>query len=276
MNPELEKKLIEDLEKSGFSSELRSIRTFLSCSWGCSGFANYFDQDEEKIRGVDLIAWKEGDEVLANGVFVRVEYLIVGEVKKSQKPWILFKEERSYIIDDYLNNLVYLCDPNIPYKYKDAMAQDSLYKRFGWMAYGIHESFKDPDAQARSYSALITVCKAAESILQTYSAGYREQEQHAKDSGERLTERILQFVKPIIILNGLLVAANLKENGEIALEEVKYAPIEFHFKSKGCRKGTYLVDIVTLDSLKEYIEISEKRRQSMFDRMKSLADKTAT
>jgi|ERR1051325_321411 hypothetical protein len=276
MNPELEKKLIEDLEKSGFSSELRAIRTFLSCEWGCTGFANYFDLDEEKIRGVDLLAIQASEEVLSNGVFVRAEFLIVGEVKKSQKPWILFKENRHYIIDDYVNNLVYLCDPRPPYSFKDAMAQDSLYKKFGWTAYGIHESFKDPDAQARSYSALITVSKAAESILETYSAAYKEQEQHAKDSGEKLTERILQFVKPIIILDGLLVAASLKENGEIALEEVKYAPIEFHFKSKGCRKGTYLVDIVTLDNLKEYIEISEKRRQTMLDRIKSLADKSAT
>lgn len=86
MNTELEKQVIEDLEKSGFSSELRSIKTFIVNGWRCTGFANYFDLDQEQVRAVDLrAAYVKGGTTL-NGISIRVEYHIEGEVKKSEKP----------------------------------------------------------------------------------------------------------------------------------------------------------------------------------------------
>lgn len=276
MNVELEKKLIADLEKSGFSSELRAIRTFLSCGWQCTGFANYFDLDEEKIRAVDLRASSEQTETLSNNIRVGVEYLIEAEIKKSNNPWIVFKEKIGYLLDDYMNNLVYLCNIRPPYRYKDAMAAESLYTQFGWKAYNLHESLKPPNEYSRSHTAMITVSKSAESMLEAASAAYKELEQISRESGDPLNERVLVFVKPILILDGLLMAANLSDTGQISLEEIKFAPIEFYYTSKHCRKGQYLIDIVTLDNLKEYIEISERRRQAMFDRIKSRADSGAT
>lgn len=274
MSPELEKNIIKDLEKSGFSSELRAIRTFMSCDWGCTGFANYLDLDEEQIRGVDLRAYKNKEETLSNDIRVGVEYHIEAEVKKSEKPWIVFKEKIGYILDDYNNNLTHISGFP-PFKLRNAMAKDSLYTKFGWKAYGIHESFKKPDASARSYSAFITVCKSAEYKLDASSAYYKELEQMAKDANEPMNERVLLLVKPIIVLDGMLLAANLSDTGEISIEEVKFAPLEFLFRSKNCRKGVYLIDIVTLDGLKEYIELSEIRQQTIFDEIKSFADKRA-
>jgi hypothetical protein len=275
MNPEQEKHIIEDLEKSGFSSELRAIRTFLSRGWRCTGFANYFDLDHEQVRGVDLRASNEKVEMLPDNIRVAVEYYIDAEVKKSERPWIVFKEKNSYIIDDHLNNLSYATG-FAPFRLRKAMAQDSLYTQFGWKAYGIHESGKKPDAPSRAYSAFVTISKSAESTLGSVSAPYKELEQMSKDSGDLLNERVLLFVKPLVILDGLLLAANLSDKGEISIEEIKFAPVEFFHKSKNCHKGIYLIDIVTLNNLEEYIDLSGKRLLTIFETIKSIPVRRAT
>jgi hypothetical protein len=276
MNPTLEKNLIEDLEKSGFPSELHAIKTFLSCGWGCTGFANYFDLDEEKIRAVDLRAFNRKVERLSNGMKVGTEFIIDAEVKKSEKPWIVFKEKNENAFDDYINNLTHFYNLKPPFMVKKAMQQHSLYIQLGWRGYGIYESFRKPNEPSRSYPALITVCKSVEHTLNTYSVGYKESEQLSKESEEQLDERILLLVKPIIILDGILVTASLSDTGRISLEEVRFAPLEFFYQSKNCRKGIYLVDLVTLNSLREYIEIYRNRQEAILERIKEITLKTAT
>lgn len=269
MKPEFAENIIEDLEKSGFSSELRAIRTFITAGWSCTGFANYFDLDQELVTSVDLRAWKE-KEVRGENLTYGVQLNIDAEVKKSEKPWVVFKEKRTHIIDDYINNLNYICGV-VPHRLQKAMAQESVYSKLQWMAYSIHESFKKPDAPSRSYSAFIKVCKSAESTLNATSAYYKEFEQLSKDSDDPFKERVCILVKPVVILDGNLIAAELSDTGEISVEEIKYAPVEFYYKSKHCNKGVYLIDIVTLDGLQEYIEISEKRLQAIFERIESLS-----
>src|ERR1041384_6785389 len=198
MDSEFEKKVIADLEKSGFSSELRAIRTFLACGWGCTGFANYFDLDQELITGVDLYAWKD-KEVRQERLRYGVQFRIDAEIKKSEKnPWIVFKEKTDHIVDDHLNNLTHICGL-VPFSLRHSMATDSAYSQLRWKAYGIHEGFKDPSAPSRSYSAMIKACKSAESTLKACSAYYKEFEERSKnreDDEHAYKERFVVFVKP--------------------------------------------------------------------------------
>jgi hypothetical protein len=273
MDPEFEKKVIADLEKSGFSSELRAIRTFLSCGWGCTGFANYFDLDQELITGVDLYAWKD-KELRQENLRYGVQFRIDAEVKKSEKnPWILFKEKSDHIIDDHMNNLTHICGL-VPYSLRHALPQNSAYSQLRWKAYGIHEGFKDPSAPSRSYSAMIKACKSAESTLKACSAYYKEFEERSKEHEENeptYKERFVVLVKPIVIFDGRLLAASLSDTGRISIEEIQFAPVQFYYKSKHCEKGIYLVDIVTLEGLEEYIKMSDRRHQSIFDEVEYLA-----
>lgn len=274
MNPEFERKVIEDLEKSGFSSELYSIRTFISNKWNCSGFANFFDLDLDLITGVDLRAWKLREVRINEFINYGVHFYIEAEVKKSEKPWVLFKEFRQIVVDDYSNNLIHISGIT-PYRLKKALSQNSVYSQSQWRAYGLHESFKKPDAPSRSYSAFIKVCKSAESMLESASGYFKEMElDYQKNPDNEYKEPVLIFVKPIVILDGKLLAANLSEKGEISIEEIKFASIEFYYRSKHCRKGVYLIDIVTLESLQEYIELSEVRQITIFDEIKNLIEKS--
>lgn len=273
MDRELEKKVIEDLEKSGFSSELRAIRTFMSNGWSCTGFASYIDLDRDLVTGVDLIAWKDNFIRLKN-LRYGVQFNINAEVKKSEKPWVVFKEMSDHVVDDYLNNLTYICGLT-PFDLRQSMAMGSIYTKLGWRGYGIHESFKKPDAPSRSYSAFLNVCRSSETRLDACTAYYKELEQRSEKSNNPnpYKERVVILVKPIVILDGTLIAASVLESGEVSIGEVKFAPVEFHYRSKHCVKGVYLIDIVTLDALQEYIEMSEKRLHDIFDRVEAIAIK---
>ena len=154
------------------------------------------------------------------------------------------------------------------------MPQNSVYSQLRWKGYGIHEGFKKPSAPSRSYSAMIDACKSAESTLKAASAYYREFEEQSKaheDDEHAYKERFVVFVMPLVILDGILLAASLSDTGQISIEEIQFAPVQFYYKSKHCEKGIYLVDIVTLKGLEEYVRMSERRHQSIFDEVEYLA-----
>ena len=82
MDEKFRKKIIKDLEKSGFGSEMRAIREFLSRKWDCTGNFSYFDKDAQISREGDLHAsrLKSKDLGSQNVIF---RFHIAGEVKKS-------------------------------------------------------------------------------------------------------------------------------------------------------------------------------------------------
>jgi hypothetical protein len=67
MDEELRSKLIKDLEKSGFASEMRAIQTIRDKGWESSGAGTYFDLDANITRTIDVKAyrlarnWEVGD-----------------------------------------------------------------------------------------------------------------------------------------------------------------------------------------------------------------------
>jgi len=274
MEQEFERKVIEDLEKSGFNSELRAIRTFISSGWNCTGFANFFDVDQETIASIDLLAWQD-KFVRQDNLRYGVQFNINAEVKKSEKPWVVFKEMSLHVNDDYINNIAYICGLT-PFSLRQSMSADSIYSKLGWRGYSIHESFQESDAPSDSYSAFVKVCKSAESRLSACSAYYKELEGNLKQSNNPnpYKERVVIFVKPIVIFDGTLIAASMLDTGDVSIEEIKFAPVEFYYTSKHCTKGVYLVDIVTLKSLQGYIEISKNRQQAIYDKVVSLSEKS--
>lgn len=65
------------------------------------------------------------------------------------------------------------------------------------------------------------------------------------------------------------MAASL-ENGEISLEEINYATVDFYFKSNQYDRGRYKVDIVSLNSLAEYLDICNERLLDLEKEMKAI------
>jgi len=256
MNEELKSKLEADLKKSGFASEMEAIKVFLGKDWGCRGGYHYFDEDEKKNRETDLVAWRVTTVKRPGDQYLVIACHIVAEVKKTERPWIVFKRDHTHLFDalDAWNNLTHTVNlPCEPFHLSPVLSAHGLLEMLGWKAYGIHESFKKPDTPSRWYPAFVSVCKAAEHELKVQS----------KSDLKIETWHKFDLIKPILILDGPLIAASLTESGELQLEETDFAPFEFAYKSQAATKDSYRIDVVRLNALGKYVELTDKRMDAI-------------
>jgi len=256
-------KIIKDLEKTGFGSEMRAIREFLSRKWDCTGNFSYFDKDAQISREGDLHASRLRSKDLGVETAI-LRFYIVGEVKKSEKPWVVFKESKiEFWSTDAWQNLTYYHNlPCPPVNLVPFLTQDSLVTKLKWAGYGIHESFKKPNKTSRWYTSFVSSCKAAEHVLSASSLEKKsDMEIFKKLHG---TVPYLSFVMPVVILEGTLLSAEITDNGEMNIEEIEAAPFEFHFRTTNYNRRQYRIDLVTLSSLSKYISLCEERQDKIF------------
>src|SRR5437868_13854532 len=97
MTKDLRERLEKDLEKSGFAAEMRAIDAIRSEGWGTSGSGTYVDLDLKVTRSVDVKAYRV---IRDSKIEVALEYEIFGEVKKTERPWIVFRREEEHPLGD--------------------------------------------------------------------------------------------------------------------------------------------------------------------------------
>src|ERR1044071_8269404 len=90
MSEELIARLVQDLRKSGFYSEMRAIHACVAAKWECHGSFTYFDKDARATRECDFEAVKQWFELGEDGASIQLIARLLGQVKKSESPWIVF------------------------------------------------------------------------------------------------------------------------------------------------------------------------------------------
>jgi transposase-like protein len=141
----------------------------------------------------------EWQERRNDGTAVRVVARLLGQVKKSEKPWIVFVDRAQSRFEDGLENLLRVTVEETRWMVGAVLREHSPTLQNGRVASGIHEAFKKPTDASRWYSAFVSVCKACETA-------------HEMTAGTG-TDVIAQLVKPVVVLDGLLVEAFLARRG---------------------------------------------------------------
>lgn len=259
----IEEKIIDDLRKSGFASEIFAEAIFFSKDWDTTAGNYYFDLDENKVREYDVHAFKAFYHKDDDFTYTfRVN--LIGEVKKSRNPWVVIKKHDE-VIDAWQNLIEHRNLPGKTDQYTRLMTKYSVLHDCEGSA--IHESFKDPSSASRWYSAIINAIKASEDVIKT---GGILEEAIRNSAGEPLLysdrdsdsylmmHRVIsmELVRPVIILDGLLFSAQA-DGDDIEVERIKWSGFNINFGSPKYTRGSYRVDIVTLDSLEEYIQLFE-------------------
>lgn len=248
MNEKLQASLRDDLRKSGFYSEMMAIRACTAARWECHGSFTYFDKDERATRECDFEAVRKWLISRANGDTVRVVAQLLGQVKKSEKPWITFVD-RPVPEEQFDEKREITIQPaDIPNwrLWMEVLGRHSLITQNGWISSGIHEAFKKPNDTSKWYSAFVTACKAAESAFDMATSS----------SGGVLH---FQLIKPVVVLDGILVAAELSAEGELLLTETDSAAFAFEYRSDAYERPHYCLDVVTLEAFPRYLDLIAKR-----------------
>lgn len=190
------------------------------------------------------------------------EFDVIAEVKKSERPWVVFKAPngpgKTLCAWNNLTTAINL--PCKPVKLVGALSKSSLIVRNGWSGTGIHESFKNPDQPSRWYTAFVSVIKAANGLADRY-----------QPDGEQTTTDVINnpiefaLYQPLVVLDGTLISAELSEDAELVVEKVTSAAFEFAYETDAYRKGRYRVDLVTLDGLSQYLDLIEQRHDDVLE-----------
>lgn len=273
MNDELRQKLIKDLHKSGFASEMRVLKSFHSLKWKARSGKGYFDKDENITREIDVSAYLHMSLRHREKVYASIFFHIVAEIKKTEQPWIVFRHRvKNSMRGCAWNNLIFSIDlPDEGFRLVEYISKSSLKEVRGWLGAGIHHAFKDPSMPSRWYQAFTSVCKACED---EYEA---EETSDWRSSSNKVTSNVLEnateffFFQPLVVLDGPLIAAELSDSGEIQLEEISSAPFEFEFRTKNYHRSHYRVDLVTIDGLEEYLTLAKQRQQDIAVGIQNLA-----
>lgn len=260
MDEELKHRIAEDLKKAGRASEMLAIETFIRRGWSCEGSVGFHDKDGDISREFDIHAHRPGSQRLEDGGSVQVTFRIAGEVKKSEKPWVALRE-RSLGDEDLTDawaNLTHGVNlPDERFALDAELSRYSLLQTAGWRARAVHEAFKHPNASEASHAAFIVACKAAESALEAEEASLAQLRAGFADS------IFLTLVKPVVILDGVLVSATLDEDASIEIEPVGGAALGFQFRTARYTREVYSIDVVTLEYLDTYLELCERRIDSI-------------
>ena len=217
MDNDFIEKIKKDLGKSGFGSELNVRRILQDNGWSISGGSAYFDKDEEKSREIDAIAHRSSLVRHEEQCLVFNSFLLFIEVKKTEKPWVVFRRNTEKHFDscawnNIINSINLPCEPRFLTK---RLMEYSLLKINKWEGTGMHEAFKIPNQPSQWYGAFLTASKAA--------IDYKEEN---GSDGEQVTTDILQnpteitFHQPLVVLDGVLLSAELNKDNDVEIQEV--------------------------------------------------------
>lgn len=108
---------------------------------------------------------------------------------------------------------------------------------------------------------MLSACKAAEAEIERRELSF----------GANVCWNF-SYVIPVVVLDAQLFNAFLDQKGNLMVERVQYATVRFRYQSFHYSRYTYLVDVVTLDSLAAYPDIIEPGVSSVADALVSVRD----
>ncbi|NBC17715.1 MAG: hypothetical protein GVY18_10420 [Bacteroidetes bacterium] len=263
---DLEEKIARNLEESGFGSEMQAARLLFDRHWLVTSGHTYFDNDEQITRELDLKANCSRRAIADGKPIITVSIFLAVEVKKSSKPWVVLRYEKSDDLGLGGGWLQLIETSNLPYtgfQFTRHLKALSLGPELGWSGYGVHEAFSSPDKPSRWWAATVTSVKAAEHLVKGLRMKLGNQTEEPV-SDLRASPCFINLVRPVVLLDGKLFSAYIDAQASIIVEEVKFAPYEFRFQTPNySERRAYYPEIVTLHGLADYSQRLEERLEDL-------------
>lgn len=239
---DLNKKLIEDIRKTGYPTELKVSKIFELNNWSVKENEYFIDEDENKGREIDLRA--HSNQYIDDLYYICFWSMLSVEIKKSSKPWVIFTSNKrrtdtgGYGLLNHMHNI----NKDI-LRYEDIMKKhpSSKQESIGRTEY---VAFTKNDPQI--FSAVLSSTKAS-------IANHRAAREHKEAYNETSYDAV--FYSPVVVIEGKLYESYLNNCNEIEVKEVNHLVYSFNYASPSYQSRQYLVDIVTLDGLEDYLTL---------------------
>jgi hypothetical protein len=248
-------KIVNEMKKAGFPLEVVARTRFEERGWEVRSQVFFHDKEENKSRYVDLAAIRAIDKPFHK--FTRLNYTVMAECKKSDKPWVFYTPSTTYLTKESdLATIGYL----------QVISKPQLEPReiIKLLKHNHYVSEKPVDRFAVASYVPFTgddqIFTATNQVLK----GLQHQTGWLKQLVEKLgAPNILVVYYPSIIFDGKMYEYVL-EKEEPKLTETRYVKydVAFHLESNGEDSQSFLIDVVTKDFLPEYIDMLEREFSS--------------
>lgn len=262
-----DKKLLGDIKKTGFPTELKVGSIFQKNDWYIRHSTYYIDIDnnEEKEREIDISAINEREFIVNNKACKIIHHLIC-EVKKTDdgKPWIIFTTKKNPEEDDLkyvkvrgYGDYSFKLNENETIFSKSRIHRNSLMgeiNRIGRTYFVYIKNKKTQNNNKQIISALYSTIKALEKYF--YGSHPLYQRKEIRNVKYKEYNVILEVIEPIIILEGPLYEAYLNGKGDLVLEKASSTIISFNHLCE-TDQNNYLVEVVSLEFLINILSLKD-------------------
>ena len=250
----LNEKIRAELLKSGFPLEVKCRQTIYKRKWMITLSRFYLDSDNNEHE-IDLIALKQ--TLSRSKKDIVLNSIIVLECKKNESNhWVFFYEGIGFPKLNLLSTL--------PKKYADNLTwlnEKSLKS---------HHYYKFKPASSYSMAFKSKHNQIFEALNQVYNA-YKHEIATPESNMAKVDKSLRGWVNiyyPVIVLDGkLFLAQIIKDNLEV--EEVRQALYVAH--RPAYFKYPYSIDIVTADTLSDYLDMLDTDHDTIFSYIESLS-----
>ena len=239
----MEEKLLKDIKKTGYHSELKAASILEKNGWFVIQNSYYLDREENKGREIDIIAV---NSITTSSSRKSVNLRVVIEVKRSVKnQWVIFTSpygglDKIFQFMEMTSDLPKSSDDNV---IKEVVSGHimSQFERIGRSGY---VAFKGSNQSNDIFKAQLTVSKA---LLETKSVDEKSNRKQSPDN------RSLSLYIPIIIFDGLLFECYLEDGGELKIHKSDHLPLRSYFTSSEYGEKNLFIDVVTLEGFEPYL-----------------------
>ena len=274
--PETEKKIIKEIEKTGYPTEMQSASKMINDGWIVIHNPSFLDKDEGTCREFDIEAVKttkikvEKDIIpsgytpaqeleIKKGLFVYSGVRLICECKKSVKPWVFFISKEMHKPVSYS---VYI-------KGNHSIDTGTLSNRFN--------ARKNPNIFDHSSMGKSHHYFKNEFLARTYFEPFKGQE-NSNSLPQMIHSAVMSCIKatlyykdyiipnsffinyPVIIFQGNLFTSSIVEN-KIKIEKASHIQLAYNYilpsrnQSPIGERHKFIIDIVNSEYLEDFLKI---------------------
>lgn len=266
-----EQKIIEELQKTGFPTEIVAADVLSQNGYGVLHNPSYLDDVQKSSREFDLRAYRAWTVFQDSPTWGISIYLCV-ECKKSDKPWVFFMSPEDYHLLNFMGEPQEIHTDKRTLLAIGGMTGNSSVEKAAISLTGLelreHHHYYQKSHRARTYYEPMKG-RDHNSVGQLiYTAVMSCTKAVLFSSSEKQLSRQVKFFYPIVIFSGDMYEAHIGPDKTLSLAKSDYVQLS-HYYLSGTEKRSplnpqrFIVDIVSESYLPQFLQTIEQEAEAL-------------
>ena len=257
MPSDLSAKIIGDIKKTGYPTELRASRLIQETGWFIEQNPSYLDENDHTSREYDIYAYR-GDWGSKGSIHLG-NYLLI-ECKREDKPWVFFRNVAGRSLDrpEYIktSNLEILFGEKALLPYTEINS--------------IFHYFDESIPLCSSYYVAMSGAQERQTIFKAIMSCMNATNFYTLKAPLR-NSALIGIYFPLIVFEGELLCADIDNN--VSVQPTQHLLLHLNYARRPERTRAYpseyfqryFIDVINIDYLQDYLHIVASEMSRLFE-----------